>query len=104
MGDETHGDLGSARSQGFLDRPEGFRLVARFDQSDAAGIEAEGIETMAIEPAGGDEALRRGDNEDRPLVGEGGHEGAEKAQSRRQVFRRGGMDFMHGMKRQAVMG
>ena len=103
MGDEANGDLGGARAQCFLDRPEGFRLVARFDLSDAAGIETERIEAMAMKPAGGAEALRRGDDEDRPVVGEGGHEGGEKTQSRRQVFRRGGVDFMHRMAGQAMM-
>ena len=32
-------DPGGARMQGFLDRPLGVDIVARFDQRDAAGIE-----------------------------------------------------------------
>ena len=55
-----------------------------------------------MKPAGGIEALRRGDDEDRPVIWHGGHEGDEKTKGCRQVFRRGGVDFMHGMKGEAV--
>jgi hypothetical protein len=40
---------GHARAQGFLDRPQGILLVGGFDEDDAAGIEAEGVEAMAGE-------------------------------------------------------
>ncbi len=38
--------------------------MARLDQREAAGIETERFQPMAIEPAGCREALHRGDDED----------------------------------------
>ena len=48
---KARGHLGRARMQGFLDRPQGIDIIARFDQCDAAGIEAELVQTMAMKPA-----------------------------------------------------
>src|SRR5262249_36878935 len=65
------GDDGSRpRPQAFFERPEGIRLLARLDQGDAAGIEAEHLEAMAMKLAHGDKALRRGDDEDGPFLGQ----------------------------------
>ncbi len=91
--------------QDFLDGPERFDIVARFDQRDAAGIEPEHIEAVAVKPAGGKESWRRRDDEEGLGAGrDGGHEGDEEAQRRRLVFRRGGMDLMHAFERQALPG
>jgi len=99
------GDLGRPRMQGFLDRPQSIEIVARFDQSDAAGIEAERLHSMAIKLAGGGEARHRGDDEEGLFAGRyGRHEAQEKSQCCRLVLRAGGMDLMDAVERQAVPG
>ena len=91
--------------KGFLDRPQGIVIVARFDQSDAAGIEAELAQTMAMEPARGEEGWRRADDEKGAIAwGDRRHERREEAERRRLIFRRGGMDFLHAFKRQSFPG
>lgn len=54
---EPERDGDGARTQSLLDRPEGFRVIAGLDQRDTPGIEAERLQPMAINPAGGGEAL-----------------------------------------------
>lgn len=83
--DEADDNSCRTRAQGLFDGPEGLRVLLCFDDSETPGIETEGLQAMAIKPARGGEALRRGDNEGRPGLGKGHHEGREEAQSRRQV-------------------
>ena len=99
---QARGHLGRARMQGFLDRPQGIDVIARFDHCDAAGIEAELVQTMAMKPARGEKCRRRGDDEKRGIAGrDRRHQCREEAQGRRLILRRGGMDLMHAFKRQA---
>lgn len=49
--DEAHDDPCRARAQGLFERPEGFRILARFHENEASRIETERLEAMAMEPA-----------------------------------------------------
>ena len=104
MRDEADDDSCRTRAQGLFDGPESLRVLLRFDDSEALRIETERVQAMAIKPAQGSEALRRGDDENGPGLRKGHYEGGEEAQSRRQVEGRGRMDFMDAVEREALTG
>ena len=68
--DEAGDSRCRARTQTLFERPESIRLLVRLDQRDAAGVEAEGLEAMAMKLAHGGETLCGGDDEKGPIHGE----------------------------------
>lgn len=74
------------------------------DQSEAAGIEAERFQPMAVKLTGGGEALRRGNDENRSRSAERSRERDKKTESCRQVFGYSGMDLMQAFERQTLPG
>lgn len=100
--DEADDDAGRARPQSFFNGPEGLIVLLRLDESEALRIETQSLESMAMKPAHGVEARCRCDDENGSALGERDHESGEEAQSRRHIKRRGGMNLMDAVERQAL--
>lgn len=102
--DEAGDDPRRTRAQDLFDRPESIPLLARLDESEAPGIEAERLESMAMKPARELEAWHRGDDEDGPAFGKRHHERGQETESRRHIEAGSGMDLMDAVERQALAG